>query len=113
MIRATTPKHQFVFNVDPTEFEKILITYKQGGKIVLEKTEADLEFEEELCECTNTVKYVASFRLTQEETKKFNATGGSICQVQVRILTVNGEVLASDKKNISVQDVLNDEVLSV
>ena len=111
MIRATTPKHQFIFNVDPTEFEKILITYKQGENVVMEKTESDLTFEEGTNECTNETEYIAWFRMTQEETKKFDATCGSICQVQVRVLTVNGEALASDKKTISVQDVLNDKVL--
>ena len=111
MIRATTPKHQFIFNVDPTEFEKILITYKQGDRIVLEKTELDLTFEENTIGSTPDVEYVAWFRLTQEETNLFTTTGSSTYQVQVRVLTVNGEALASDKKKIVIQDVLNDEVL--
>ena len=111
MIRATTPKHSFIFTVDPSEFDKILITYKQGGNIVLEKTEADLTFEEQENPCSGETEYVAWYRLSQEETKLFSPTGGTNCQVQVRVLTNEGEALASDKKTISVQDVLNDEVL--
>lgn len=111
MIRATTPKHSFIFAEDPAQFEKILITYKQGGNIVLEKTQDDLTFEEQENPCSGETEHVAWYRLSQEETKLFSPTGGGTCQVQVRVLTPGGEALASDKKNISVQDVLNDEVL--
>lgn len=110
MIRATTPKHTFIFEDDPTAYERILITYVQGDEIVMEKEKDDLTFETVETECLTT-EYHASLRLTQDETKKFQASSGKPVRVQVRVLTSSGEALASDKKTIGVQDVLNDEVL--
>lgn len=103
MIRATTPTHRFIFDQNPDLFEKILITYAQSGRIVLEKGKDDLTFEEQSEE-----QYPAYVQLTQEETNLFRT---SPVTVQVRVLTTGGEVLASEKKTIKVEDVLNDEVL--
>lgn len=112
MIRATTPKHMFYFESDPSVYSKILITYMQNGGIVLEKTKDDLIIEEVAAPCDETkTVYVAWFRLTQEETKMFQAGPGNQVIVQVRVLTTANEALASDKKVFNVQDVLNDEVL--
>lgn len=111
MIRATTPIHTFVFEEDPSGYERILITYAQGGSIVMEKEKQDLSFETMEDVLSHKQRFKAFFRLSQEDTKKFKAGGGQV-QVQVRVLTENGEALASDKKTISVQDVLNDEVLT-
>lgn len=112
MIRATTPIHTFIFKEDPSRYERILITYAQGGSIVMEKEKNDLTIESLPIGPGNAGMYKAYYRLTQEETKKFQANGGKQVQVQVRVLTNSGEALASDKKTISVQDVLNDEVLT-
>lgn len=115
MIRATTPKHIFLFgdDHDPAEYKRILITYAQGDDIVLEKTKDDLTIETIVNEDTgDLLGYKAWFRMTQDETKKFRANAGKLVQVQVRALTVEGEALASDKRIVSVQDVLNDEVLT-
>lgn len=111
MIRATTPKHMFVFDTDPSEFKTILITYAQGDQIILEKQKDDLTIEEQQNACMET-EYIAWFRMTQEETKLFTATPGNKVTVQVRVLTYDGESLASEKKTLAVQDVLNDEVLT-
>lgn len=111
MIRATTPKHIFIFEQNPEEtFDKILITYAQNGEIVLEKQKDDLEYGV-IEDGSGTEQYSASFRLTQEETRKFSAKPRNMVDIQVRALTHSGEALASDKKSITVQDVLNDEVL--
>ena len=112
MIRATTPKHIFYFESDPSVYSRILITYQQNGKTVLEKTQDDLTIEETTapCDATKTV-YAAWYRLTQEETKLFQAEAGKQVAVQVRVLTTANEALASDKNYFRVQDVLNDEVL--
>ena len=111
MIRATTPIHTFMFEEDPSGYERILITYAQGGSIIMEKEKQDLSFEVTQDILSNKFCYKAFYRLSQDETKKFRANTGGPVQVQVRVLTKNGEALASDKKSISVQDVLNDEVL--
>lgn len=111
MIRATTPKHMFIFEIDPSEFTRVLISYSQNGQIILEKEKDDLTFEEVTNECDGSTGYAAWFRMSQEETKKFSAAPGKLVTVQVRALTSSNEALASDKKTFSVQDVLNDEVL--
>lgn len=111
MIRATTPKHMFTFDVNPEEtFSEILITYAQNGKIVLEKHKSDLTFE--TCDCFGgKTVYRAFVKLTQEETKLFSANPKGIVNIQVRAITENGDAIASDIMQISVQNVLNDEVL--
>lgn len=111
MIRATTPKQVFIFDINPEIFSKILITYAQNDKIVLEKEKNDLTFETVLNDSEEIIGYSAWFRMTQEETKKFVAGAGKLVSVQVRVLTTADEAMASDKKTFSVQDVLNDEVL--
>lgn len=112
MIRATTPTHRFFFDVDPEEsFQKILITYAQNGQIVLEKHESDLSFES--CEdFSGKSVYIASLKLTQEETNLFNAKPKGTVSIQVRAITPEGDAVASDISNISVENVLNDEVLT-
>lgn len=110
MYRATTPLHTFVFDVNPAEtFKTILITYAQDDVIVLEKGKDDLSVVA-ATDCNGDPVYEASLRLTQEETKLFNAQ--SRVKVQVRALTNEDEAVASEKMIVSVLDVLNDEVLT-
>lgn len=110
MYRATTPKHTFIFDVNPDEtFKTILITYAQDNLIILEKYKEDLTVIE-TTDCKGKTVYEASLRLTQSETNYFNAN--QTVSVQVRALTYDDEAVASEKKTISVKDVLNDEVLS-
>ena len=109
MYRATTPKHVFTFDVNPDEmFSQILITYVQNGKIILEKHKEDLTFGTGTG-CDGKSVFTATATLTQEETKFFKENG--IVSIQIRALTYDGEAVASDKMSISVQNVLNDEVL--
>lgn len=111
MYRATTPKHSFIFDVDPEEqFKEILITYAQGNKIVLEKRKEDLSFEQATT-CCGEKGYSAYFKLTQKEANMFSAKNGTV-YVQVRVLTYADEAVAFEKKVVSLQDVLNDEVLT-
>ena len=111
MIRATTPKQTFIFDINPDNFSKILITYAQNDKIILEKTKGDLTIGPVTDAFEQVTGYSAWFRMTQEETNKFEAGPGKQVTVQVRVLTIGNEALASEKKTFSVQDVLNDEVL--
>lgn len=112
MIRATTPIHVFVFDEDPSKYEKILITYSQGNYTVLEKNKEDLTIEQiEGDFSCHHGEYRAWYRLTQEETKKFRGGQGRPVYVQVRVLTEDGEALASEKKLIQLQDVLDDKEL--
>ena len=113
MIRATTPKHLFIFDIDPNEYERVLITYRQGDYIILEKEKEDLTIEEieetQECGCEPVVSYRAWFQLTQEETNMFYPN--KPVKVQVRVLTTSGEALASEEFTVNIRDVLNDEVL--
>lgn len=110
MYRLTTPKHTFIFEIDPEEtFETILITYAQNGQIRLEKTKDDLSFETE--DRDGKTVYLASCRLTQEETQKFTTRSRNTVDIQVRAGTAAGEWFASDIQHLTVHDVLNDKVL--
>ncbi len=100
MRRLTTPEHRFTLPYPVTEFKRVLITYSQGGRNILNKTLEDAETD------GNTV----IIRLTQEETKLF--TADSDVSIQVRVLTGGGDALASSAMRMAVFDVLNDEVLT-
>ena len=111
MFRATTPKHTFIFDVDAeTLFSEILITYAQNGQIILNKSKDDLTFETDI-DCHDETIYLASLRLTQQETNSFSTRSGDKVTVQVRAKTMDGDVVAFNKMTISLQDVLNDEVM--
>jgi len=114
MIRATTPKHTFVFPLDPeTRFAEILITYAQNGRVILNKHKSDLSFAAEGSEAAPV--YTASLRLTQEETALFRpgrfGAGAANVTVQLRALDTDGLVFASEPAQLLLADVLNDEVL--
>jgi hypothetical protein len=99
MIRATTPTHKFTLPFNYTQYvKKILITYYQKGNIVLEKNENDVQIDGN----------IVSYKLTQEETKLFS---NGFVRVQVRVLTINDDALASEEQTVPIDNVLNDEVL--
>ena len=106
MIRATTPYHEFVFTEDPSAFTRILITYSQEENIVLEKEKSDLTIIENPAV---EGQYIASYRMTQEEANLFDV--GAV-RVQVRVLTTNGDAMASVISTLPIEEVLNDEVLT-
>ena len=99
MIRGTTPTHVFQLPIDTGTLKEVRITYKQYSKVVLEKTEADVTME------GRTISFV----LTQEESMRFES--GVTVKLQVKVLTVNGTVLASPIREFTVEDILNSEVL--
>lgn len=102
MIRATTPKIEFIFPDGIYEnSKKILITFKQGDKIVFEKEKNDLldATQEE------ANKYV--IKLTQKETIMFDSSKS--LKIQLRFLSNDGESYVSNIKTVTVKDVLNDK----
>ena len=109
MIRLTTPTHTFLFDSDPTEYAKILVTYAQVNRIVMEKEKGDLTVEQEIGPEGEAI-WAARFRLTQEETKSFSPN--IAVKIQIRVLTEADEALASEQIRVLVSDVLNDEVLT-
>lgn len=97
--RATTPTHKFKLNISLDTVEELKICYSQKGYKVLKKTLAD-------CKTENGNTVVVT--LTQEETKKFY---GSMADVQIKVKTGGGNVLASPIYKILCKDVLDDEVM--
>ena len=101
MRRATTPTHRFELPFSYSKYvSKVLISYGQGDEIVLEKTESDVVVKDDRLMCVT---------LTQEETNKFSDT--LPVKMQVRVLTLGGNVVASRQILRIVGEVLNDEVL--
>ena len=100
MRRLTTPEHRFVLQVEPSVIDKIRITYAQDDTVVLTKETDDIFLEDN----------VATVILSQEETKRFVAEKD--VEIQVRILTLGGNALASDIITDDVTKVLDDEVMS-
>lgn len=99
MIRGTTPTHTFRLSIDTNTITELRITYVQLGKTVVEKTEKDVKMGEKSISLT----------LTQEESLEFRA--GSAVEVQLKVLTNVGTVLASPVISLNVDKILNTEVL--
>ena len=106
MTRLTTPRQEFQFDTDPSDFTRIQITYQQDDQNILVKEKNDLTIEQ-----TSDTAWTASFTMTQEETALFDPDG-DVVRCQTRVLTAAGEALASDIVTIKVKDVLNQEVLT-
>lgn len=99
MRRGTTPTHTFTLPLDASGIKTAQVTYAQAGRVVLTKQTPDIAVEE------NSVSY----KLTQEETLLFNAS--ERVELQIRLLTMGGDALASSIISIGVERILNDEVL--
>lgn len=99
MIRGTTPTHTFRLSIETSSIIEVRITYVQLGKTVIEKTEEDVRMGEKSISLT----------LTQEESLEFRA--GSEVEVQLKVLTNVGTVLASPVISLNVGKILNTEVL--
>lgn len=100
MIRGTTPTHIFaVDQINTSQIRELRITYQQMGRTLLEKTKKDVKMDEHSIE----------FTLTQEETFKFRA--GYDISIQVKVLLLDGSVLASPIASVGIEKILNTEVL--
>ena len=99
MIRGTTPTHGFVLPFDTDMIQTIQIIYAQNDETVLTKGNDDCTFD------GNT----ASVKLTQEETFLF--TEDVPVEVQVRVLTTDGDAMASHVMRVHCDECLSDEVL--
>lgn len=99
MIRGSTPTHIFTLPFGAETVKTIEITYAQNEKVKLQKANADCVLE------GNTV----SIKLTQEDTFKFDEK--PLVEIQIRVLTLGGDVIASDIMYTTVKRCLSDEVL--
>ena len=100
MIRGTTPTHIFTTNVDESELTSIMVIYAQGDNELFRKCIGDCELDGNRF----------SVKLTQEDTLKFNCN--QKVQIQIRILLKDGTAMASRVYVVSVNECLNNEVLT-
>ena len=100
MIRGTTPTHFFTTNIDASELTSIMVIYAQGDNELFHKCIED---------CTLDGNRF-SVQLTQEETLKFDCN--QKVQIQIRVLLNDGNAMASRPYVVSVEECLNDEVLT-
>ena len=98
MFRGTTPTNRFEVEVDLTEAEVIYITYKQGDKVLFEKTKQDIEV------APDSLTVV----LTQQETLKL---GGREVKIQIRARFPDGTAIASNVIRASVDEILKEGVI--
>jgi len=96
---GTTPKHTFTFPFDVSKIANVKITYSQAGRIILEKYLKDCNVEGQTLTLT----------LTQEDTFLFMENKS--VEIQARVVTLGGEVLASDVVRVLVERCLDEEVL--
>lgn len=103
IVRGSTPTHVFNFPHSIDNVKEAFITYKQDGRVVLDKRLADAKVDK-------TAKTI-SLRLTQENTMAFvvnRKPKDNIVEIQVKLLFNNGEVVHSHKIRERVQDGLLD-----
>lgn len=99
MRRGTTPTHKFTLPFEVGACSKIRVIYAQGDIVKIVKKECDVETS------GNTI----SVTLTQADTLRLKCTLKT--EIQVRVLTHNGESLASDIITVDTDRCLSDEVL--
>lgn len=99
MIRGSTPTHVFDLPISTDSIKSLRITYVQGAKTILEKTEQDASMGGESI----------SVKLTQEETLGFEER--CPVKIQLKVLTAGGDVLPSQIFTVPVEQVLNEEIL--
>ncbi len=100
MIRGTTPTLRFnIQGISVSEISKVFVYIKQLEKMLTKETK-DIQMDNDA--------NVLSLELSQEETLFFD--DGQI-EIQIRIITVAGKVLATPIKKTTMQKILMDEVV--
>ena len=99
LTRGTTPTLIFELPFDTSEAQKMWISFRQESRLVIDKTLADVTLDETK----------VSVHLTQEETLALCRKES--CTIQMRVLTKDGEALASQIISCAVADILKDGVI--
>lgn len=100
-IQGTTPTHQFALPFSDSLISDLSITYSENGEVIVKRTLED-------CEINNDI---VSITLTQQESLSF--TPNSIVEVQLKLATNTGSVLASPKYRIGVESALDTEIMTI
>ena len=95
MRRGTTPTLTFTLPIDASKISCLFVTFCQRGKIILEKNIDDCELDKEILKVT----------LSQKETLSFEV--GRI-DIQIKLKTEDGSVMASDIEIANVEKCLKD-----
>ena len=98
MTRGTTPTHTFTVPIDASDVAKIRVIYSQHGRVILTRD----------YDTYQDGKLVV--QLSQEETLDFSST--QPVYIQLRVITLAGEALASEVIQTCAARLLEDEVLA-
>lgn len=98
IMQGTTPDQYYELPFSTDLLEKVSVTYRQKGKTVIIKRTEDCTLE------GNNI--IVS--LDQEETMLFNPT--EIVEVQIKVKTLEGEVMGCDEYRLSVKEIFDKEV---
>lgn len=104
IIRASTPTHEFVVGFNPADVDIIRVSYAQNGFLLFLKEKDDFTV------TTEDENYVLSTTLTQRETLRFNPAYP--VEIQMRAVTSEGGSSFSEKWTLSVEDVIDREVIN-
>ena len=104
MTRGTTPTHTFTLpdNLKTATISTLYITYAQHGTTVLEKTLDDVTNNNGVLTCTLTQADTLAFEVLDQH------CGCDKVDVQVRLKTSDGVVMASDIMPVPIRDILKD-----
>lgn len=94
--RGTTPTHTFCVDADLSEADVLYITYRQKGKVVIEKNIEDVEIE------TNKI----TVSLTQDDTLLLLC--GIPVRIQIRAGFPDGTRIASNIIEVDAGEILKD-----
>lgn len=100
MIRGTTPRHVFRLPFSSDNVKMARVSYAQDGETVFTKTETACSIENDAVTVT----------LTQEDTLKFKPRRQ--VEIQLKVLTTSGEVLATRPFLVQLDNCLCEEVLA-
>lgn len=104
IIRASTPTHEFVVGFNPADVDIIRVSYAQNGFLLFIKEKEDFTV------TTEEDKYILSTTLSQRETLRFNPAHP--VEIQMRAVTSEGGSSFSEKWTLSVEDVIDTEVIN-
>lgn len=104
MTRGTTPTHTFTLpdNLKTATISTLYITYAQHGETVLEKTLDDVTNNNGVLTCKLTQADTLAFDVLDQRCKH------DTVEVQVRMKTSDGAVMASNIISIPIMDILKD-----
>lgn len=103
MRRGSTPTNTFTLPMDLSQ-ATVYISYEQGNRIVIEKTNADLTFAED----QQTHTFTITLALTQEDTLAF--VPGEVL-IQIRYVFPNGDADASNIIRTTFERIIKDGVI--